>query len=593
MWRPAAAAQPLPRLRGRRYAWAVTETTTLRDRVGALVAGATRAAIEAGSLPDVALPDAVIERPRDAANGDYASSLPLQLARSAMMPPLAIAAAIAAHLPAGEIIDAPRIAPPGFINLSLAERFVQGEVNRIIEQGPAFADGALGRGKRAQVEFVSANPTGPLHVGNGRGAAIGDTLAAALAATGYEVEREYYVNDAGTQSNVFAETLYARYQQQFGRDVPIPDGGYPGDYMIELAMELREREGDRFLAPPGEHADPALGELGIQLMIEQIRGTLERFGTSYDRWFSERTLYQPGPNGARSAYDTALGSLRENGHLAEREGALWLTSSDLGEDKDNVVVRSDGRPTYFASDIAYHHDKFTTRGFDLVIDVWGADHHGHVSRVEVATEAVVGRRDALHVLLYQLVTLRRGTQIVRLSKRSGEIITLDELVEEVGPDAARFFFLLRAPSSQMEFDLELAVKQSNENPVYYIQYAHARLASILDRAAGEGHTSEGGDVALLTAPHELALVREMLRLSEVIELVATTYEPQHLAHYGTELATSFHAFNDAFRQQGDPNLKVITDDDALTAARLRLVSAAKIALGRVLGLMGMTAPERM
>ena len=561
--------------------------------MGALVAGATRAAIEAGSLPDVALPDELVERPRDASHGDYASSLPLRLARSAMMPPLAIAEAIAEHLPANDVIDAPQVAPPGFINLSLAEHFVQAEVNRIIEQGPAFADSALGQGKRVQLEFVSANPTGPLHVGNGRGAAIGDTLASALSAAGYEVEREYYVNDAGTQTDVFAETLYARYQQQHGRDVPLPEGGYPGEYMVDLATQMREREGDRFLAGPGEPPPAGVREMGIELIVEQIRDTLNAFGTTYDRWFSERSLYEPTADGDTSAYDAALAILREHGHLAQREGALWLTSSDLGEDKDNVVVRSDGRPTYFASDIAYHYDKFLRRGFDQVINVWGADHHGHVSRLEVGTEAVTGKGDALHLLLYQLVTLKRGDEIVRLSKRGGEIITLDELVEEVGPDAARFFFLLRAPSSQMEFDLDLAVKQSNENPVYYIQYAHARLASILDRAAGEGHTPEGGDVAMMTAPHELALVREMLRLSEVIELVATTYEPQHLAHYGMELATSFHAFNDAFRQQGDPNLKVITDDAALTAARLRLVLAAKIALGRVLDLMGMTAPERM
>lgn len=569
-----------------------TTTTTLRDRVGALVAEAARAAMQAGALPDVALPDDVVERPRDAANGDYASSLPLRLARSAMMPPLAIAEAIAAHLPAGEVIQAPEIAPPGFINLRLAEGFVQGEVDRIIEQGPNFADISLGTGKHAQVEFVSANPTGPLHVGNGRGAAIGDTLASALEAAGYEVEREYYVNDAGTQTDVFAETLYARYQQQHGLDVTVPEGGYPGEYMVDLARRLHDREGDRLLAGPGEPPPPELRELGIELMVEQIRDTLEGFGTSYERWFSERSLYEPA-SGETSAYDTALGTLRADGHLAEREGALWFTSSELGEDKDNVVLRSDGRPTYFASDIAYHHDKLVTRGFDLVIDVWGADHHGHVSRVEMATEAVTGNGEALHILIYQLVTLKRGAETVRLSKRSGEIITLDELVEEVGPDAARFFFLLRAPSSQMDFDLDLAVKQSNENPVYYIQYAHARLASILDRASGEGHAAEGGDVSLLTAPHELALVREMLRLPEVIELVATTYEPQHLAHYGIELATSFHAFNDAFRQQNDASLKVITDDAALTAARLRLVQAAKIALGRVLNLMGMTAPERM
>ena len=571
----------------------MTDTTTLRDRVGALVAGATRAAIEAGSLPDVALPDELVERPRDASHGDYASSLPLRLARSAMMPPLAIAEAIAEHLPANDVIDAPQVAPPGFINLSLGEHFVQAEINRIIEQGEAFADSAIGQGTRVQVEFVSANPTGPLHVGNGRGAAIGDTLASALAAAGYEVEREYYVNDAGTQTDVFAETLYARYQQQHGRDVSVPEGGYPGEYMVDLATQMREREGDRFLVAPGEPPPAGVRELGIELIVEQIRGTLDAFGTTYDRWFGERSLYEPAAEGEASAYDEALAILRADGHLAEREGALWLTSSDLGEDKDNVVVRSDGRPTYFASDIAYHYDKFLRRGFDQVINIWGADHHGHVSRLKAGTEAVTGKGDALHLLLYQLVTLKRGGNIVRLSKRGGEIITLDELVEEVGPDAARFFFLLRAPSSQMEFDLDLAVKQSNENPVYYIQYAHARLASILDRAAGEGHAPDGGDVARLTEPHELALVREMLRLSEVIELVATTYEPQHLAHYGMELATSFHAFNDAFRQQGDPNLKVITDDAALTAARLRLVLAAKIALGRVLDLMGMTAPERM
>ena len=570
-----------------------TDGAALRDRVGALVANAAQAAISEGALPDVALPDALVERPRDPTHGDYASSLPLRLARSAMMPPLAIAEAIAARLPAGEILDAPRIAPPGFINLRLAERFIQGEVNRIIEQGAAFADSALGKGKRAQVEFVSANPTGPLHVGNGRGAAIGDTLAAALAAAGYEVEREYYVNDAGAQTDLFAQTLYARYQQQFGRDAPIPEGGYRGDYMVGLAARVREREGDRFLQAPDGGTPEGLRELGVALMVERIRDALATFGTGYDRWFSERALYAAPTPDERSPWDAALAILREDGHLAEREGALWLASSDLGEEKDNVVVRSDGRPTYFASDIAYHYDKFARRGFDLVVNVWGADHHGHVSRLKVATEAVSGRGDDLHILLYQLVTLKRGKEIVRISKRSGELITLDELVEEVGADAARFFFLRRAPSSQMEFDLELAVKQSSENPVYYIQYAHARLASILERAAREGRSLENGDVALLTAPHELALVREMLRLSEVIELVATTYEPQHLAHYGLELATSFHAFNDAFRQQDDAGLKVITDDAALTAARLRLVLAARIALGRVLGLMGMNAPERM
>jgi arginyl-tRNA synthetase len=331
-----------------------------------------------------------------------------------------------------------------------------------------------------------------------------------------------------------------------------------------------------------------LNALGIELMVRKIRQTAQNFGVSYDRWYSERSLYDP-----EGAYDSAMQILRSHGQLAEREGALWFTSSELGEEKDNVVVRSDGRPTYYASDIAYHYDKFVRRGFNLVIDVWGADHHGHVSRLKTATKAIGGDPEGLHILLYQLVVLKRGGEVVRLSKRGGEIIELDELVEEVGKDAARFFFLLRSPGAQMEFDLDLAKKQSSENPVFYVQYAHARLASILERAREQGLTPEGGDVSLLTKPSELALIREMMRLTDVIDLVATTFEPQHLPHYAMELANAFHAFNDAFKQQNDSSLKVITEDAALTRARLRLVLSAKIALARVLDLMGMSAPDRM
>ncbi|MGK2966588.1 MAG: arginine--tRNA ligase, partial [Tepidiformaceae bacterium] len=490
--------------------------------------------------------------------------------------------------PADPSIDPPTIAPPGFVNLRLSDAFVQQQVEHIITAGPAFADLTIGAGKKAQVEFVSANPTGPLHVGNGRGAAIGDTVAAVLAAAGYDVEREYYVNDAGTQTETFGDTLYARYQQLFGRDVPIPTDGYPGDYMIDIARQVKESEGERFLLPPGDPTPPGLGELGIDLMVAGIRATVASFGVHYDNWFSEKSLYGPG-----GQYEQAMAVLRANGQLAEREGATWFSSSELGEDKDNVVVRSDGRPTYYASDIAYHYDKFILRGNALVVDVWGADHHGHVSRLKTATRAIGADPEALHVLLYQLVTLKRGGEVVRLSKRGGEIISLDELVEEVGKDAARFFFLSRSPGSQMEFDLDLAKKQSSENPVFYVQYAHARLASMVDRAATEGFTPEGGDVALLTEPHELALIREMMRLPDVIELCATTFEPQYLPHYASALATAFHAFNDAFRQRNDSNLKVIVEDAALTSARLRLVVAARIALARVLDLMGMSAPDRM
>ncbi len=564
------------------------DTRTIRPHLEGLVAAAARAAVAAGDLPDVAIPGAAIERPKDPANGDFASTLPLRLARAAMRPPLDIARAIVNHLPHDPVIESPAVAPPGFINFRLSPQFLQDQVEHVIAAGPAYADLDIGAGRSAQVEFVSANPTGPLHVGNGRGAAIGDALANALAAAGYRVEREYYVNDAGTQTDNFAETLYARYQQLFGRDVPLPEDGYPGAYMVELAEEIRARHGDAFLRPLGEPMPRELAQLGIELMVSRIRQTLEAFGVRYDRWYSEKSLYAPG-----DAYDRAMAILRESGMLVERDGALWFASSELGEDKDNVVVRSDGRPTYYASDIAYHWDKFLRRGFDLVIDVWGADHHGHVSRLKTATKAVGADPDRLHILLYQLVTLKRGGEVVRLSKRSGEFITLDELVDEVGADAARFFFLLRSPGAQMDFDLDLAVKQSSENPVYYVQYAHARLCSILERAREQGLDPDGGNVRLLTAPHELALIREMMRLADVIETVATRFEPQHLPHYAQELATAFHAFNDAFKQQNDPSLKVITDDPDLSRARLRLVLAARVALARVLGLMGMSAPERM
>jgi len=566
----------------------MADARDIRQHLESLVTGAVRAAVAAGELPDVALPGATIERPKDAANGDYASSLPLRLARAAMKPPLTIAEVLVRHLPADAAIEVPEVAPPGFINFRLSNAFLQSQVEWVINAGERYADLAIGSGKKAQVEFVSANPTGPLHVGNGRGAAIGDALAETLSAAGYDVEREYYVNDAGTQTDSFGDTLYARYQQLFGRGVGIPKDGYPGHYMVEMAEQLKAREGDTYLRPEGEPAPARLTEVGIELMVANIRQTLSAFGVRYDRWFSEKSLY--GPSGV---YDEVMALLMRNGQLVDREGARWFTSSDLGEDKDNVVVRSDGRPTYYASDIAYHFDKFVKRGFSLVIDVWGADHHGHVSRLKTATGAVGGDADGLHVLLYQLVVLKRAGEVVRLSKRSGEIITLDELVEEVGADAARFFFLLRSPGAQMEFDLDLAKKQSNENPVFYVQYAHARLAGILRRAAEQGLSPEGGDVSLLTRPHELALVREMMRLSEVIQITATTFEPQHLPHYAMSLATAFHAFNDAFKVQNDSALKVLTDVVALSRARLRLVQAAKVSLARVLGIMGMSAPDRM
>ncbi len=549
-----------------------------------LVAEAARRAREKGDLPAVALPEVGVEHPQRPEHGDYASSLPLRLARSARVDTLSLAQRIVRHLPPSVAVDRVAVAPPGFINFYLSDRWIAGQVEAILAEGERFGDVPLGEGKRVQVEFVSANPTGPLHVGNGRGAAIGSTLASILRAAGYDVHTEYLVND-GTQVEVFGRTLYARYQQLFGRDAPIPPDGYPGEYMARIAQEIREEHGDRFLdgadAPPPRE----LVDAGVEKVVDWIREDLAALGVRFDDWFRERSLYEPAGPGGGSLSEKVMALLREKGYIAEKEGAVWFTSSALGDEKDSVLVRSTGAPTYFASDIPYHYDKFIVRGFDQVIDVWGADHQGHVSRMKAAVAALGVAEERLHLLLYQLVTLRRGPEILRLSKRSGDIITVRDVVDEVGPDACRFFFLARSADAPMDFDLELAKQQSAENPVYYVQYAHARIAGILRHAAERGLDYAGGDVSLLTHPAELALVRKMLRLPELLESIAGNLEPHHLPHYAQELATAFHDFYEKCR--------VVSDDVPLSKARLKLVAACRLALARTLALIGVSAPERM
>ncbi len=544
-----------------------------------LIAAAVRRAQEAGELPAVPVPDAAVERPQRPDHGDYACSLPLRLARAARMNPLDLAWAIARHIEVGEALAAVETAPPGFINFRLSAAWLASQVDAMLAAGPAFGDMPLGEGRRLQVEYVSANPVGPLHVGNGRGLALGDTLARVLAAAGYQVQREYLVNDAGTQTAIFAATLYARYRQLFGREAEIPEGGYPGEYMVEVAQELKEEHGDSLLRPPGEPYPPELHDLGVAKMLEVIKEDLAAVGVRYDNWFSERSLY------TSDTYDKALALVKERGYVVEREGAVWFVSSALGEEKDNVLVRSSGAPTYFASDVAYHYEKFLVRGFDRVINVWGADHQGHVPRMKAAVAALGIDPERLTIIIYQLVTLKRGGEVVRLSKRTGEIITLREVVEEVGADAARFNFVARAADSHMDFDLELAKRQSAENPVYYVQYAHARIAGILSHAAERVPDYGDGDVSLLTHESELALIRKMLQLPELVESIALTLEPHQLPYYAVELATAFHDFYEKCR--------VVSDDVALSKARLKLVAAGKQALARALDFMGMSAPERM
>lgn len=558
----------------------------IKDDIADLIAGAVKRAQESGDLPSVPIPDTPVERPQRPEHGDYATSLPMRLARSARMSPLEIAGAIAKQIEVGGSIEEVAVAPPGFINFRLSTHWLTSQIDAIVGKGPAFGNVAIGKGQKLQVEFVSANPVGPIHVGNGRGLALGDTLSRVLEAAGYEVQREYLVNDAGTQTQVFAETLYARYQQLFGREVDIPQGGYPGEYVIEIAEQMKAKHGDSLLRGPGEPAPPEMHDEGIELMLADIRKDLEAIGVHYDSWFSERSVYKSG------IYEKTMELLRERGFVAEREGAVWFVSSSIGEEKDNVLVRSTGAPTYFASDIAYHYDKFVLRGFDRVINIWGADHQGHVPRMKAAVGALGVDPERLTIIIYQLVTLKRGAELVKLSKRAGDIVTLRELVGEIGSDAARYNFVGRAADSHMDFDIELAKAQSSENPVYYVQYAHARISGILAQAAERGIDYADGDVSLLSEEAELALVRKMLRLPELVEVMAESLEPHQLPYYAMEMATAFHDFYEKCRVLPAPDTTG-PPDVAVTKARLKLVSAAKLVLARALDLMGMSAPDRM
>ena len=557
----------------------MSEILSVKQRLIESLRQATEQAQQSGKLPFVPLPEISVERPQNPEHGDYATSFPLKLARATGMNPLDIAKYVAESItPGAEIADLV-VAPPGFINFTLGNDWLTSQVSTILASGDSYGNIDLRRGARVQIEFVSVNPTGPLHVGHGRGAVLGSTLANVLDAAGFTVEKEYYINDAGSQIDAFKRSLHARYRQALGVDAEMPSEGYFGNYMVYLAKEIKDEQKDRFLNLPQPEAESQLGQLGLNKMIGKIRQDLELLGVSFDVWFSEKSLYEKGQ------YEKVMSLLKQGGYLSEKEGATWFVSTALGEDKDNVIIRSDGSATYFANDIAYHYNKFIERGFDQVINIWGADHQGHVSRMKAVVSALGIDPERLWIIISQMVTLRRSGELVRISKRSGDIITLQEVVEEVGADACRFFFLSRSADSQMDFDLELAKRESQENPVYYVQYAHARIASILRLAQEKEIEFNDGDVSLLTSEPELILIRKMLLLPEIVELVANTLEPHHFAHYAQDLATVFHSF---YKQ-----CRVVSQDTATTKARLKLVAAAKIVLARTLHLMGMSAPETM
>lgn len=563
---------------------------TIRDRLASLLRQALEAAQLAGALPAFPLPETIAVDPsKHEGHGDYGSPLCLTLARAARRAPLQIAEALLSFVPPHEAVAKVEVAAPGYINFTLNPTWVAQQVSRIVSAGPTWGNVDVGRGARVQVEFVSANPTGPLTIGSARNAVIGDALAALLAAAGYQVEREYYVNDAGSKSRVFGESIYARYAALWGVEYPFPEKGYPGAYVTELAQRLAQEVGRRYLEMPTREAIREVTLWGVEQVLGWIRADMERMHIHFDTWTHERWFYE------RGMFEPILERLRAGGYLVEYDDAVWLRHPSL--EKDAVLIRSpkvvaepDDRPTYLASDLVYVWDKLVTRGFDKAIYVWGADHHGDVPRVKAGAQALGLDPERVIVILYQLVTLYRGGQEVRMSKSSGEFVTLRELLDEVGPDAVRFMLLTRTADVKFDFDLDLAVEQSDRNPVYYVQYAHTRIAGVLRHAAEQGLVPDpaAAELALLTHPSEQALIRKMLELPEVIAMAARALAPHHLTAYAMELAALFHAFYRDCRI-------VMLEPEArpLAQARLQLALAAKLALARVLTLMGMDAPERM
>ena len=543
------------------------------------VAAACAQAMAAGTLPEAALPDFVIETPKDEKNGDFSTNLAMQLTRILRQNPRKIAEAIVSGIDLPGLVERVEIAGPGFINFYLVPGWLNRVLPAIQEEDADYGKSNAGGGERVQVEFVSANPTGLLHMGNARGGALGDTLAAVLNEAGYVCDKEYYINDAGNQVENLGKSVEARYFELLGRDdYQIPEDGYHGKDIIATAQRLLDEKGEALVDLPEAERRELMKNYALKEKVAGIRGSLENFGVVFDNWFSEQSLHDAG------SVHEVVDILREKGYVYEKDGAQWLRATDWGEEKDEVLVRSNGTPTYFAADIAYHRDKFE-RGYKRLINIWGADHHGHVARLKGAMTALGYDGDAITVILMQLVRLYRGGEIVKMSKRSGKYVTLDELIEEVGKEAARFFFIMRSPDSALDFDLDLAKAESSDNPVYYVQYAHARICSILSVAGVDTPKAADVDLSLLTEENERVLIRKLAEWPQEVADAARELAPYHLAYYAKELANAFHSFYNS--------CKVLTDDAALRDARLALVDCTRITLRNVLTLLGLSAPERM
>ena len=540
-------------------------------------------AMSAGELPLAPTPNFTIETPADRTNGDLASNVAMVSARAFKKAPRAIAEAITKYIELeGTNLDRFEIAGPGFINFFYGKQFYTSVIREIEEKGADYGKSDFGQGKRILVEFVSANPTGPMHIGNARGGALGDSLASVLSAAGYDVSREFYVNDAGNQIEKFATSLEIRYLQIYKDGIELPEDAYHGQDIIDHAKNFAEINGDKYVNAESSERRKALVDFALPKNIQGLENDLLKYRIKYDRWFRESTLHQSG------AVKNIVELLKEKGHTYEQDGAIWFKATEFGADKDFVLVRSNGIPTYVVPDIAYHYDKLVTRGFDKAIDVLGADHHGYVPRLKAALTALGVDASRLDAVLMQMVRLVRNGEIVKASKRSGKAITLVTLLEEVPIDAARFFFNLREPNSHFDFDLDLAIEQSSQNPVYYVQYAHARICNIVKGLAESGITQRAcidEELALLTAPEEIELINKLASLTGEIITSAKTYDPARVTHYVYETATLFHKFYNACRVKGE--------DESLMQARLALCVATKTVIENVLTMFKITAPESM
>nr|NJM01223.1 arginine--tRNA ligase [Desulfobacula sp.] len=555
----------------------------MKQMIQKTVADAVKKAFEKGLLPSDRMPDMEVEEPRHKVHGDFSTNIALASASLQKMPPRKIAEALASTIEAGDLIDKVEIAGPGFINFFLSHKAWHPVVDEILDQDTAYGRSHIGKNEKIQVEFVSSNPTGPLHVGHGRGAAVGDSVGNILSFAGFDVQKEYYINDSGRQIRTLGTSVRLRLLQKAGKTVDFPEDCYQGDYIKDIAGLILEKEGKAFIHKDEKEAVDGCAKFAAKIILQGIEADLTNFGVGFDQWFSEQSLYDSG------RVQKAIDEFKSTGMIYEEDGALWFRTTDFGDEKNRVVVRNNGLATYFASDIAYHMEKFE-RGFERIIDVWGADHHGYIKRINAVVEASGRKSEQFQVILVQLVNLLRGGKPFQMSTRAGEFVTLKEIVDEVGKDAARFMFLSRSYDSGLDFDLELAKQKNSENPVYYVQYVHARITGILLKAKQENiipdiDFKKGEHLNLLNEQEEVALLKILHTFRQNVEKSALELHPHVIFNYLMNLAAAFHGYYNRH--------KVITDDKDQTLARLSLVLAVKKVIRNGLTLLGVSAPERM